>query len=307
MNESTPIASTAISAECAIRTEGVGWVADFLLLTKARLSMLVVVTTFVGFVMAGGMALSWPTMFYTLIGTGLVAGAAGALNQVIEIHVDRLMGRTRGRPLPSGRMTRMTGFFLGCSMAVLGLVILAETTTLVAAALAAATLLIYLAFYTPMKRRTSLCVTVGAISGAIPPVIGWTAVDGSLGLGAWVLFGILFAWQMPHFLALAWVYREQYSQAGFVMLTRSDTRGLWAAFQSLLYTFALAAITFIPYFAGNAGVGYLIGAVVCNLPMVLCAILFMKSRSVRSARTLFIASILYLPVQLGLMMLLIKG
>ncbi|HWL51839.1 MAG TPA: heme o synthase [Chthoniobacteraceae bacterium] len=307
MNESTPIASTAISAECAIRTEGVGWIADFLLLTKARLSMLVVVTTFVGFVMAGGMALPWPVMFYTLIGTGLVAGAAGALNQVIEVHVDRLMGRTRGRPLPSGRMTRMTGFFLGCSMAALGLTILAETTTLVAAYLAAATLLIYLAFYTPMKRRTSLCVTVGAISGAIPPVIGWTAANGSLGLGAWVLFGILFAWQMPHFLALAWVYREQYSQAGFVMLTRSDTRGLWAAFQSLLYTFALAAITFIPYFAGKAGLGYLIGAIVCNLPMVLCAILFMKSRSVRSARTLFIASILYLPVQLGLMMLLIKG
>ncbi len=307
MNESTPIASTAISAECAVRTESVGWISDFLLLTKARLSLLVVVTTFVGFVMAGGMTMPWPAMLYTLLGTGLVAGAAGALNQVIEVNVDRLMGRTKGRPLPSGRMTRMTGFLLGCSMAVLGLTMLAEATTYVAAYLAAATLLIYLAFYTPMKRRTSLCVTVGAISGAIPPVIGWTAVDGSLGLGAWVLFGILFAWQMPHFLALAWVYRDQYAGAGFVMLTRSDSSGIWAALQSLLYSFALAAITFVPFFAGKAGIGYLIGAVLCNLPIVVCSVMFMKDRSIRSARTLFIASILYLPVQLGLMMLLVKS
>ncbi len=307
MSETSPAASTTLSAEPAAHAAGTGLVADFFQLTKARLSFLVVVTTFVGFCLASGTALDWERLLYTLLGTGLVAGAAAALNQVMEAPVDRLMERTRLRPLPSSRMSRMGALLVGAVMAVLGLLILALATTYMATYLAAATLFIYLAFYTPLKRRTPFCVTIGAVSGAIPPVIGWTAVDGSVSLGAWMLFGVLFAWQMPHFLALAWVYKEQYGQAGFVMLRRRDVSGIATATESLLYSIVLTAITLIPLQAGWAGTGYLVGALLCNLPLLGCAIYFLSSRSIRSARMLFIASIIYLPAILTLMMVLVRA
>jgi len=297
MNNST----SALPADQVVRDAESGLANDLVLLTKARLSFLVVVTTFIGYCMASTGHFDWERLIYTLIGTGLVAGAAGAFNQCIEMNVDRLMERTRHRPLPSGRMTRPGAIALASFMAVSGLAILAGTTTLVAAYLAAATLLIYLAFYTPMKRRTSFCVTIGAVSGAIPPVIGWTAIDGTMTLGAWVLFGILFAWQMPHFLALAWVYRDQYAQAGFVMLSRRDPKGTWAALQSLLYSVALLGFALIPWATGATGTVYLIGTLLCNLPLIGCAIAFLLQRTRLSARILFIASIAYLPLQLCLM------
>jgi heme o synthase len=169
------------------------------------------------------------------------------------------------------------------------------------AILAAATILIYIAAYTPLKRRTSLCTIVGAISGAIPPVIGWTAVQPSFGLEAWVLFGILFTWQMPHFLAIAWMYRDEYAQAGFVMLRRDDLSGCATAMQSLLYTGALIVCTLIPFYAGINSSIYLGGALALDGIMLLFAVQFLIERDRASARRLFFASIFFLPLILGLM------
>ncbi len=272
-----------------------GFVGDVMLLVKARLTLLVVITTFVGFCMASRGSLDWAQLAHTVVGTALVAAAAAAFNQVLEINVDRLMERTRQRPIAAGRMTKKTAILLGSIMAIGGFAQLAIATTWVAAYLSAASFLIYILFYTPMKRHTALCVTIGAVSGAIPPVIGWTAVDGSFGIGAWVLFGILFAWQMPHFLAIAWMYRDEYSQAGFVMLPRKDFSGAWTAAQALLYSVALTACTLVPFFTGEGGALYLTGALVFDLLMVACSIYFMVQRTRQAARLLFFSSIVYLP------------
>jgi protoheme IX farnesyltransferase len=274
---------------------------DLLLLTKARLSFLVIVTTFVGFCMGTRGALEWLPLLGVTIGTALAAAAAAVLNQYMESHVDRLMERTRHRPLPAGRMKPEAALGLGIALAVAGVVLLWFAANAMSAYLAAATVAIYLFFYTPLKRKTSLCTIVGAVSGAIPPVIGWTAAHPSLDFGAWVLFGVLFTWQMPHFLAIAWMYRDEYRQAGFVMLKRDDLSGCATAMQSMIFTLGLTAITLAPFFAGlNNGV-FLVGACVLDGAMLFCAARFLFLRNRPSARSLFFASILYLPLILGLM------
>jgi protoheme IX farnesyltransferase len=278
-----------------------GIVSDLLVLTKARLSLLVIITTFVGFCAASGARLDWLLLANAVLGTTLAAGAAAVLNQFIESDVDRLMERTRFRPLPSGRVKPAQALALGIGMGVAGVVWLVLTVNSLSAILAAATILIYIAAYTPLKRRTALCTIVGAISGAIPPMIGWVAVKPSFDLGAWVLFGILFTWQMPHFLAIAWMYRDEYAQAGFVMLRRDDSTGSKTAMDSLLYTFALIVITLIPYHAGMNGDVYLGGALLLDGVMLLFAVQFLIERERASARRLFFASILFLPLILGLM------
>jgi protoheme IX farnesyltransferase len=278
-----------------------GIVSDLMTLTKARLSLLVIVTTFVGFCAASGPEIDWVRLFHAVLGTTLAACAAAVLNQVIESKVDRLMERTRHRPLPAGRMKHGVALALGVALGVAGVSWLWFTTNPQSAWLAAATILIYIAFYTPLKRRTSFCTIVGAVSGAIPPVIGWMAVRPSLDLGAWVLFGILFTWQMPHFLAIAWMYRDEYAQAGFVMLRRDDVSGCATAMQSLLYTVALVAITVVPFAAGaNNGV-YLALALLLDAVMLYCATQFLFHRTRLTARRLFFASIFFLPLLLGLM------
>ena len=278
-----------------------GLLTDLMTLTKARLSLLVIVTTFVGFCMASDTSLDWVQLFHAVFGTTLAAAAAGVLNQRIEIKVDRLMDRTRNRPLPAGRMKPATALVLGIALGVAGTAWLWVTTNALAASLAAATIIIYIAFYTPLKRRTSLCTIVGAVSGAIPPVIGWTAVHPTFGLGAWVLFGILFTWQMPHFLAIAWMYRDEYAQAGFVMIRRDDLTGAHTAMQSLLYTLALLVITAIPFFAGLNSSLYLVLGLLLDGAMLVCALRFLFDRTRPTARMLFFASIFYLPLILGLM------
>ena len=278
-----------------------GIVGDLLVLTKVRLSLLVIITTFVGFCAASGARLDWWLLCNAVFGTTLAAGAAAVLNQFIESKVDRLMERTRHRPLPAGRMKPAHALWLGVVMGVIGVAWLALAVNALSATLAAATILLYIAAYTPLKRHTSLCTIVGAISGAIPPVIGWVAVKPSFDLGAWVLFGILFTWQMPHFLAIAWMYRDEYAQAGFVMLRRDDMTGGKTAMESLLYTFALIVITLIPYHAGMNGDIYLGGALLLDGVMLLFAVQFLIERERASARRLFFASILFLPLILGLM------
>ena len=278
-----------------------GIMGDLMVLTKARLSLLVIVTTFVGFCMASGLRLDWLRLFHAVFGTTLAAGAAAVLNQYIEASVDRLMERTRHRPLPAGRMKPRTALLLGVVMALVGVAWLWFAVNTMSACLAAATILIYIACYTPLKRRTSFCTIVGAVSGAIPPVIGWTAVRPSFDAGAWILFGILFTWQMPHFLAIAWMYRDEYAQAGFIMLRRDDVSGCATAMQSLLYTIGLTAITGVPFAMGlNSGI-YLGGALLLDAAMLFCAVQFLLQRNRPSARRLFFASIFFLPVLLGLM------
>ncbi|HEY3900197.1 MAG TPA: heme o synthase [Chthoniobacter sp.] len=299
MNRSTP--EMALSLEVDREHSEPGFMSDLFVLTKARLSLLVIITTFVGFCAASGSRLDWLLLTNAVLGTTLAAGAAAVLNQFLEANVDRLMERTRYRPLPAGRVKSSHALMLGILMGVGGVAWLALTVNALSAALAAATILIYIAAYTPLKRRTSLCTIVGALSGAIPPVIGWVAVKPSLDLGAWVLFGILFTWQMPHFLAIAWMYRDEYAQAGFIMLRRDDLRGNKTAMQSLLYTFALIVITLIPYHAGMNNDIYLGGALLLDGVMLLFAVQFLVERERASARRLFFASIIFLPLILGLM------
>jgi protoheme IX farnesyltransferase len=276
--------------------------ADLLVLTKARLTTLVLLTTFVGFCMGSEGRLDWLRLLNTLLGTGLVAASAAVLNQVLEARVDRLMERTRNRPLPAGRMERSTARKLGITMAVLGLAHLWLAVNLPSAALAAATLLIYLFLYTPMKRKTSLCVVVGAVSGAIPPVIGWVAASPSFGMGALILFGVLFLWQMPHFRAIAWMYRDEYAQAGFVMLQRNDCGGVRVARESFVYTLLLMFVALLPSTIGLAGPWYVVGAALCSGGFLFCAAQFLINRNRDMARRLFFASILYLPSLLGLLL-----
>jgi protoheme IX farnesyltransferase len=216
-----PIDAIAAPAEEAAP----GVVGDVCTLTKARLTSLVLMTTLVGFLMAAP-RMEWLKLLHTLFGTALVACSAAILNQVLESKVDRLMERTRNRPLPSGRLHPARAIAFGAALGIIGTAWLALFTNTLAAALALATLVIYVVIYTPMKRRTPLCISVGAVSGALPPVIGWVAARPSLDAGAWILFGVLFLWQMPHFLSIAWIYRDEYAQAGFVMLRRNDIGGL---------------------------------------------------------------------------------
>jgi protoheme IX farnesyltransferase len=290
-----------VPLEAPVEETESGLMSDLLMLTKARLSLLVIVTTFVGFCMATTGPLDWLLILHATFGTALAAAGAAVLNQFMESHVDRLMERTRHRPLPAGRMKPITALVLGAALSVLGVAWLWFTANAMSAYLAAATVAIYLFFYTPLKRKTSLCTIVGAVSGAIPPVIGWTAAHPSFDLGAWVLFGILFTWQMPHFLAIAWMYRDEYSQAGFVMLKHDDLSGCATAMQSLLYTLGLTAITLVPFFAHLNNAVYLVGALLLDAAMLYFAVRFLLLRHRASARSLFFTSIIFLPLVLGLM------
>lgn len=296
-----PASEMVVPLDLAAADAEQGIVADLMTLTKARLSLLVIITTFVGFCTASGAHVDWWLLGHAILGTTLAAAAAAVLNQYLESNVDRLMERTRQRPLPAGRMKPRVALALGIALGAAGVAWLWHFTNGLSAALAAATIFIYLALYTPLKRHTALCTIIGAVSGAIPPVIGWTAVHPSLGLGAWVLFGILFTWQMPHFLAIAWMYRDEYAQAGFVMLKRDDLSGSATAMQSLLYTIVLIGITLVPFHAGLNNSIYLGGALLLDGVMLLYAVQFLVDRHRDSARRLFFASILYLPVILGLM------
>jgi len=275
---------------------------DVMMLTKARLTMLVLMTTAMGFGFGSGHRMDWFLFFRVMFGTAFVAASASVLNQFFERKVDRLMPRTRDRPLPAGRMAPGTALGLGILLAVAGLIYLMNRVSPLCAGLAAGTLATYIALYTPLKRKSAWCVTVGAISGAIPPVIGWAAATGSLGRGAWILFGILFFWQMPHFLSLAWMYRDEYAQAGFIMLRRNDIAGIKAATESLCCAAALAAVTLLPVYLGLAHIIYLPVALGCDGWLLACAVLFLCHRNRASARRLFLASILYLPLLMGFLM-----
>ncbi len=272
-------------------------------LTKARLNALVLVTTGVGFLLAEPRTIDWARLGWTLFGTGLAAASAAMLNQLLETRRDGLMLRTQARPLPSGRIGKAPVFALGVLTGYLGVLVLGLTVNLPAAGLALANILLYALVYTPLKPVTTLNTLVGAVTGAIPPMIGWVAVTGSLQSGAWLLGAILFLWQMPHFLALAWMYREDYRRGGMSMLPVVDPSGELTARTMVVTSLALVPLGAAMTLMGVTGLYSAIANVVLALGMAWLSLAFYFDRGDRKARRVFFASIIYLPIALGVMVL----
>ena len=269
---------------------------DFVALAKPRLNLLVVASTLVGYAMAPGEPLGFLRVCALLLGTGLVAGGASAFNQVIERDLDALMRRTRNRPLPGQRLQPVEGAFFGTVLTLVGLILIVASSNALAATVAAATLVSYVAIYTPLKRRTSFGTVIGAIPGALPPIIGWAAVTGTLPKEAWTLFGIMFLWQLPHFLAIAWMYREDYARAGFPMLPVIDPGGRSTGRQAVVYAAALVPLSLAPMLMRMTGQLYFAGALVLGLAFLWLTLRFAWTRSTRDARFVFFGSITYLPL-----------
>jgi len=284
-----------------------GRLSDLSALLKARLVALVLLTTAAGFVLAEQGPLRWEILLLTLLGTGMVAGSAMVLNQIIEVERDGLMRRTRLRPLPAGRVGHSSALLLGGALGLLGIALLLLLVHPLAAILAGANLLIYAFIYTPLKTRTTLNTVVGAVTGAIPPMIGWSAAAGSINpetqWGAWLLGSILFLWQLPHFLALAWMYREDYSRGGFRMLPQVDRDGRLTAQVVLLSSLALIPASLMAVGGGLAGPIYALGALLLGAMMVALSVGLVRARTDQAARRVFFASLIYLPLLLGLMAL----
>jgi protoheme IX farnesyltransferase len=274
-------------------------VVDFVILTKPRLNLLVLLTTLTGLYLAAPEGVPAAIVLHTLVGTALVAGGAAALNQAWERETDALMQRTRVRPVASGRMRVGEGALFGGILATLGIFQLWLAVNVMSAAVAALTLITYVFVYTPSKRRTSLSTLIGAVPGALPPVIGWTAATNSITLPALVLFGIVFFWQMPHFLAIAWMHREDYAAAGMPLLPVLEPDGRRTGQQALLYSAALWPVSLMPVLVGLGGVLYLLIASGLGLVLIAQSAIFAGHRSVAEARRLFLLSIAYLPLLWG--------
>lgn len=270
-------------------------------LVKARLTSLVLLTTLVGFFMGTRGMVNYPLMLHTLLGTALLACGAAALNQLIEREHDGLMRRTEGRPLPAGRVQPDTVLILGGVLAASGLVYLALAVNALTGFLGAVTLGSYLFVYTPLKRVTTLNTAIGAIPGALPPLMGWTAARDEITSGGWSLFAILFFWQLPHFLAIAWMYREDYARGGFQMLPVVDPDGSRTGRQAVSHTLGLLPVSLSPFLLKLAGELYFFGALCVGCVFLWFAIRFARGLTLPRARQLFLASILYLPVLLGLL------
>jgi protoheme IX farnesyltransferase len=278
--------------------------ADFYELTKPRMNFLVVVTTMVGFYMGIRPGFSdWALLIHTLLGTAMAAAGASVLNQYVERGYDSLMRRTANRPLPAGRISPVEAMLLGVLLSCTGTLYLAALVNPLTAALGAFTIASYVFLYTPLKRWTTLCTVVGAVPGAIPPVMGWTAVTDSLSPQAWALFGILFFWQMPHFLAIAILYREDYARGGFKMLPVVDDDLFVTGRQTVLYAAALIPVTMTPAVLRMAGPVYLVSAFALGLAFLGFSVNCALRKRRGDARWLFLFSIMYLPALLGVMML----
>jgi len=279
---------------------------DLAELMKPGITLMVVLTAALGFLLAESevhRGLSLVLLVQALLGTGLVSAGGSVLNHVLERDTDALMRRTAARPLPTGRIDPDAALLLGVVLGIAGLVELALGVNLLTALLGAIALGGYVFVYTPLKRVSSLATVIGAVPGAIPPMMGWSAVTGHLGLAAWVLFAILFLWQMPHFLAIAWLCREDYERAGFPMLTVGDTGGRRTARQVVLYGAALVPISLMPAVLGLLGGVYFAGALALGLVYLAAGVAFARRRTMPGARWLMIASILYLPAVLLAMLL----
>ena len=272
---------------------------DLLALTKPRLNLLVLLTTLAGLYLAAPEGVPLALLVHTLVGSALVAGGAAALNQVLEHRTDALMTRTARRPVPSRRLGIVESAWFGVFLSVAGIGELWLGANGVAAAVAAATHLSYVVLYTPLKTRTSLSTLVGAVPGALPPVIGWSAATGDITMPALTLFGIVFFWQMPHFLAIAWMYRDDYARAGIPLLPVTEPDGRRTGRQALIYATALWPVSIVPAVVGLADWPYSAVATLLGAGFIGLSAAFARDRSMETARRLFFYSIIYLPLLLG--------
>ena len=280
-----------------------GWVAVYADLIKARLTFLVVLTTLVGFYLGSRGPVDYLLMLHAVLGTALVASGAAALNQFLEREHDAKMRRTKNRPLPSGRLQPTTVMVFGGVCGCAGLLYLALAVNLTTAVIGAISLLSYLFIYTPLKRVTWLNTAIGAVPGGLPPLMGWTAARGELSREGWALFAILAFWQLPHFLAIAWMYREEYEKAGFKMLPGIDPEGHRTGRQAVSHTLGLLPVSLFPFLFHVTGTIYLFGALVLGGVFLWCAVQFARQLTLARARQLFFMSILYLPLLMIMMVL----
>jgi len=294
---------TAVIESPAVPLERSWTMADLAQLVKARLTFLVLVSTAVGFYAGWQGAMDFVALMHAVLGTALAAAGAAALNQWWEHKFDAIMVRTQMRPIPSGRMLPREGLIVGAALSVGGVIYLALAVNFISAILAAATIGIYLFAYTPLKRITPANTLVGAIPGALPPLIGWAAARDDLALPAWTLFGILFFWQLPHFFAIGWMYREDYERAGFVMLSGRDLEGARTGRQSIFFTVLLLVASVTPVWFGMVSLLYLPIALSLGGLFLGLAFRFQTKRSLPAARQLFLGSIIYLPLLLGALVL----
>lgn len=273
---------------------------DYLELSKARIVLMVLITTAAGF-LAAARPFDGFALLNTLIGTALVAAGTNALNQYVEREHDARMKRTRLRPLPDGRISPRAALMFSAAIAIIGTVYLALAVNPLTAVLGALTLTSYIFVYTPLKRISTICTVIGAIPGAIPPLMGWTAASGSLATGGWIVFGILFLWQLPHFMAISWIYREDYGRAGFAMTSVRDPEGRSTALQAVLYALLLLPVSVAPAFIGMTGTAYGVAAFAAGAVFVAASLAFQRERSNRTARRLFMTSNIYLLVVMALL------
>jgi heme o synthase len=267
--------------------------ADYVALMKPRITAMVMLTALVGFVMGSRGPVDAAALASALVGTGLVAAGASALNMLLERRTDGLMHRTQNRPLPAGRLRPVEALAWGAVLTISGVAFLAWRSGALAALVALVTWASYLFLYTPLKTRTSLSTVVGALPGALPPVIGWAAARGRIDAGAFVLFAILFLWQIPHFLAIAWIYRDDYARGGLPMLPVVDPEGMITGRQAVANALALAIVSLAPAFGGMAGPIYLAGAIALGLMFIAAAVRAAVKRTPAAARGLFLASLAY--------------
>ncbi|MDX1643235.1 MAG: heme o synthase [Thermoanaerobaculia bacterium] len=277
--------------------------ADLVELTKPRITVMVMVTVGIGALLASEGGPPVALLVHVVLGTAMVSGGASALNQILEREVDRRMRRTADRPLPAGRMRSEVAWGFSGALVAVGLLYLELAVNGLTALLGLAALVSYVAIYTPLKRASSLATLVGAVPGAIPPMMGWAALTGGLEAGAWALFGILFLWQLPHFLAIAWLCREDYGVAGFPMLPVTDHDGRRTGRQMVLYSLALMPVSLVPTLLGLTGRAYLVGAAILGALLVVFALNFLVSPSRAAARRVMLYSVVYLPAVLAVMVL----
>lgn len=292
-----PLPAVATATASASASAGSAWSELF----KARLTALVVLTTTLGFYFGARDGLGGLLFWETILATGFLASGAAALNQYLEREADALMTRTRNRPLPSGRVSPVTALQVGVALSMVGMLWLTFRVNALTGLLGTITLGSYLFVYTPLKRVTTLNTLVGAVPGALPPLMGWTAATGDLGAGGWALFTILFFWQVPHFMAIAWMYRDDYAKGGFRMLPVVDPEGRRTGMTAVRHTVALMAFSLTPVALGLAGRWYAGVALALGLAFLACAVVFAARLTRESARRLFLASIVYLPVLLSVL------
>ena len=274
----------------------------YIALTKPDVSLLVLMTTGAGFYMGARGPMPWLHMLHVIFGTMMIAAGTAALNHYIERESDRFMRRTASRPLPTGQLAPAEALRFGLGLALAGAVDLYYSAGSIACLLGVFTSLSYLLAYTPLKKRTVWATFIGAIPGAIPPMIGWTAATGKLGTGAWLLFAILFLWQFPHFHAISWMYREDYARAGILMLPVVDKDGTRTFRQIVLYAASLVAVSLLPAIMGFAGMLYFFGALVTCTGLVQVCLWAASAKTNTRAKWLMHATVLHIPILLGLMM-----